>query len=158
MVATKMTVLKKILPQLRNLAKECDRWGVSNRAGAAIANAALIDAGVITPEDQTNVIDKNKLRRALQDYRKERQVEDTKILEEKQGQAYYIDGKKTMSLCVEVDSQVKKYNVVRELELISMCSEPGGEYVTHLEPEGGTGKKVAVAVMAFLSLHKLDGS
>ena len=82
---------------LRNLAKECDRWGVSNRARAAIANAALIDAGVITPEDQTNVIDKNKLRRALQDYRKERQVEDTKILEEKQGQAYYIAGKKTMS-------------------------------------------------------------
>ena len=67
---------------LRNLAKECDRWGFSNRAGPAIANAALIDAGVITPEDQTNVIDKNKLRRALQDYRKERQVEDTKILEE----------------------------------------------------------------------------
>ena len=30
---------------LRNLAKECDHWGVSNRAGAAIANAALIDAG-----------------------------------------------------------------------------------------------------------------
>ena len=39
---------------------------------------------------------------------KERLVEDTKILEEKKGQAYYIDGKKTMSLCVEEDSQGKK--------------------------------------------------
>ena len=67
---------------LRNLAKECDRWGVSNRAGAAIANTALIDAGVITPQDQTSVIDKSKLRRALASYRKERQVEDIKILEE----------------------------------------------------------------------------
>ena len=54
---------------LRNLAKECDRWGVSNRAGAAIANAALIDAGIITPEDQKHVIDKNKLRRAIEKYR-----------------------------------------------------------------------------------------
>jgi hypothetical protein len=44
---------------LRNVARECDRWGVSNRAGAAIANAALIDAGIITPEDQKHVIDKN---------------------------------------------------------------------------------------------------
>ena len=26
---------------LRNLAKECDRWEVSNRAGAAIANCQL---------------------------------------------------------------------------------------------------------------------
>ena len=71
---------------------------------------------------------------------------------------YYIDGKKTMALCVEVDSQGKKYNVVRELELISMCSEPGGEHVTHLEPEGGPGNKVSVAVLALLSLHKLEGS
>ena len=39
---------------------------------------------------------------------KERQVDDTKILEEKKGQAYYIDGKKTMILCVEEDSQGKK--------------------------------------------------
>ena len=44
------------------------------------------------------MIDKNKLRRALQDYMKERLVEDTKILEEKKGQAYYIDGKKTIIL------------------------------------------------------------
>ena len=93
---------------LRNLAKECDRWGVSNRAGAAIANAALIDAGFITAEDQTNVIDKSKLMRALQDYRKERHTEDINALEEKQGHAYYFDGKKTMSLCVEEDSQGKK--------------------------------------------------
>ena len=112
--------------KLRNLAKECDRWGVSNRAGAAIANAALIDAGISTPQDQTCVIDKSKLRRALVSYRKERQAEDHKILEEKQGIAYYFDGKKTLSLCVEEDEQGTKYNTHRELELISVSSEPGG--------------------------------
>ena len=45
--------------ELRNLAMICDRYGVSSRAGAAIANAALADAGVINVNDQTNVIDKN---------------------------------------------------------------------------------------------------
>ena len=143
---------------LRNLAKECDRWGVSNRAGAAIANAALIDAGVITPQDQTSVIDKSKLRRALASYRKERQVEDIKILEEKQGIAYYFDGKKTVSLCVEEDDHGKKYNTHRELELISVSSEPGGYYVSHLEPEGGKGEQVAAAVLGYLSEHNLADS
>ena len=122
---------------LRNLAKECDRWGVSNRAGAAIANAAFIDAGVISPENRKYVIDKSKLRRAIDRYRKERQEEDIENLEEKQGIAYYFDGKKTLSLCVEEDDQGKKYNTRRELKLISVSSEPGGYYVTHLEPEGG---------------------
>ena len=79
---------------LRNLAKECDRWAVSNRAGAAIANAALIDAGFISPDDQKYVIDKSKLRRAINNYRKERQEEDIKNLGDKQGIAYYFDGKK----------------------------------------------------------------
>jgi hypothetical protein len=143
---------------LRNLAKECDRWGVSNRAGAAIANAALIDAGVITLEDQSSVIDKSKLRRALASYRKERQVEDIKILEEKQGIAYYFDGKKTVSLCVEEDDHGKKYNTHRELELISVSSEPGGYYVSHLEPEGGKGEQVAAAVLGYLSEHNLADS
>ena len=143
---------------LRNLAKECDRWGVSNRAGAAIANAALIDAGIITPEDQKHVIDKNKLRRALESYRNERKVEDDKALVEKQGQAYYLDGKKTMSLCVEEDGQGKKYNVFRELELVSVSSEPGGKYVTHLEPEGGKGEQVATSLFDYLSEHRAETS
>lgn len=143
---------------LRNLAKECDRWGVSDRAGAAIANAVLIDAGIITYEDQTNVIDKSKLRRSREEYRTERQAEDTQQLEEKQGHAYYFDGKKTMSLCVEEDEQGKKYNTMRELELISMSAEPGGLYVTHLEPEGGKGLDVAEAVLGFLREHNLDKS
>ena len=57
---------------LRNLAMICDRYGVSSRAGAAIANAALTDAKVISVDDQTQVIDKNKLRRAIDKFREER--------------------------------------------------------------------------------------
>ena len=57
---------------LRNLAMICDRYGVSSRAGAAIANAALTDAKVINVDDQTQVIDKNKLRRAIDKFREER--------------------------------------------------------------------------------------
>ena len=37
---------------LTNLARECMRWGVSPKAGASIANAALIDANVVTKDNQ----------------------------------------------------------------------------------------------------------
>ena len=57
---------------LINLAMIFDRYGVSSRAGAAIANAALTDAKVISVDDQTQVIDKNKLRRAIDKFREER--------------------------------------------------------------------------------------
>ena len=81
-------------------------------------------------------------------------MEDIKILEEKQGIAYYFDGKKTVSLCVEED----EHNTPRELELISVSSEPGGYYVSHLEPEGGKGEQVAAAVLGYMSEHNLADS
>ena len=33
------------------------RWGVSPKAGASISNAALTDAGVVTRDNQTNIIE-----------------------------------------------------------------------------------------------------
>ena len=43
------------------LARTCDRYSVSDRAAAAIASAVLEDVGLITNEDKTSVIDRNKL-------------------------------------------------------------------------------------------------
>ena len=40
------------------------RFGVGLRLTAAIATAALIDSGRVTEEDTSNVIDKNKVKRA----------------------------------------------------------------------------------------------
>ena len=41
-----------------------DRIGISDRAAAAIASAALYDFGIITEEDKTNLIDRMEIRRA----------------------------------------------------------------------------------------------
>ena len=135
---------------LRNLSMICDRYGVSSRAGAAIANAALADAGVISATNQTNVIDKNKLRRAIDRYREERKVADHEDLIDAQGEAYYFDGKKDSTLFVGKDDNNKQYNYYQEEEHISMSSEPGGKYVTHLTPEGGTGAEIAESVVSYL--------
>ena len=128
-----------------------DRYGASSRAGAAIANAALADAGVISPDNQINVIDKNKLRREVDKYREERKVADHESLIQAQGEAYYFDGKKDSTLFVGRDDNGKQYNYHEEEEHISMSSEPGGKYVTHLTPNGGTGSEIAKAVVDYLT-------
>ena len=46
------------------VASQSIRYGVGLRATAAVATAALIDAGLISQEDPQLVIDKNKVRKA----------------------------------------------------------------------------------------------
>ena len=48
---------------LPNLSRECDRWNVSNRTGATIASATLVDFQIVTEGNKSLVIDKNKLAR-----------------------------------------------------------------------------------------------
>ena len=52
-----------------NLAMMSERYQLSDRASAAVAYAALKDAGLITDLDKTYVIDKNKLRKEREKYR-----------------------------------------------------------------------------------------
>ena len=42
------------------------RYGISNRATAAIASAALIDAGLVTEEDSSKILDHKKVHREKQ--------------------------------------------------------------------------------------------
>ena len=48
---------------LPKLSRMCDRYGISDRAGASIANAALQDFGILSKENLRIVIDHSKLRR-----------------------------------------------------------------------------------------------
>lgn len=57
----KSTQMRIKLPSVASIA---DRVGISDKAAAAIASAALQDLGVITEEDKTNIIDRMKIRRA----------------------------------------------------------------------------------------------
>ena len=68
-----------------------DRYGVSNRATAAIATATLIDFGLITPEDQNLVTDENKVARARQKYRS--QLQSKELVEINAVTSIYFDGR-----------------------------------------------------------------
>jgi len=84
-----------------------ERYQLSDRASAAVANAALKDAGLITDLDKTYVTDKNKLRRESEKYRD--------IISEEEAIFYkfidgiYIYGTKDATLLTEHDAQTGKY-------------------------------------------------
>ena len=75
-----------------NLAKMSERFQISDRAAAAIANSVMQDLGLITDDDKTYVIDRSKLRRERERCRAEirkKEQENFKLVN-----AIYFDGRK----------------------------------------------------------------
>nr|CAH7728928.1 unnamed protein product [Callosobruchus chinensis] len=128
-------MLNRNLLKLPTLARTCDQFGVSDRAAAAIASAVLQDVGIVTEENLTNVIDKNKVRRARGKARsllRKEQV-STKI----HIKSIYFDGRKDKTIYQE-----KK-------EHVSIIEEPGSVYVGHVSPTSSSGKSIAMSIYEF---------
>jgi len=85
----------------------CDVRMLSDRAIAAVADAALKGADFITVLDEAYIIDKNKLRREREKYKSIIGKEEAvfyKFLDR-----IYIDGRKDATLMIEHDAQTGKY-------------------------------------------------
>ena len=83
------------LTKLLTLASVCNRYGVSNYAGAAIASAMLVDYAIITKVDNSQVIGPQKLRDERRQCREESQ--EAELANLKELTSLYFDGKKTMT-------------------------------------------------------------
>ena len=142
---------------LSNLARECMRWGVSPKAGASIANAALIDANVVTRDNQKNIIDKNKLKRQMTKYQEDIRTNQMNKLKLEPPVGIYFDGKKDDTLTLEKDDRgiwkVVQYNE----EHYTLGIEPGGEYLGHLEPDGGKAVEISESMLKYLRDNGIDG-
>jgi hypothetical protein len=60
---------------LPSLARECDRYGFSDRSAAAIASAILKDVGLIHEGNNSKVIDRSKVRRERKKLRNQLQTD-----------------------------------------------------------------------------------
>lgn len=139
--------------RLPNLAKICDRYGLSDRSAAAVATAVLQDFGIVTKAIQTQVIDKNKLRRAREKSRKN--YHNTEVPHLK---ALYFDGRKDKTLVIEdIEGTSHRRTVVEEH--ISLIQEPGSLFLGHTVPSSGTSKGIFKSIMDFFQntseLHDL---
>jgi hypothetical protein len=78
---------------LPNLAMQADRFGVSDRAAAALATATLIDVGMIKKDDDRLVIDRSKVRRGRQKMRQSIKGGICDVIT-----SIYFDGRKDQAL------------------------------------------------------------
>lgn len=79
-----------------NLVSMVERFQVSDRAGAAIANAVLKDIGFISASNSKHTICKNKLRRERTKYREEIRKKEQEFFDLVDG--VYLDGRKDSTL------------------------------------------------------------
>ncbi|KAB7504140.1 hypothetical protein Anas_12113 [Armadillidium nasatum] len=150
--------------ELRTLAEACDRYQISDRAGAAIASSVLVDFGLITRDKMQNVIDKNKLRRERNKLRKERQKEEKNWFGNITGIGF--DGRRDATLQIsELNGKYYTSTILEDHYVIT--GEPGDFYLDHFSPESGKGIDIAHGIYKKvcgtelenrLSLVKADGT
>ena len=144
------------------IAEVC-RYGVSDRAGAALYNAALRTVGVVTDDDTVLVVDKNKIRRARDIFSAKQKTIRQRKLEDGGGiQCIGTDGKRNQKTKVceiqIVNGEPKKKYTVKPREHIAYTQEPGGEYLCHSEVDKGTGRGLADDFMDVVAEHDSEDS
>lgn len=144
--------------QLKNTALASDRFNVSDRATAAIASSVLHDFGLATKEDDSLIIDKNKVRREKSSFRSN--LQDMIKNEPNVIQGLYFDGRKDNTLKID-EVNNKCFRRTAKEEHYSIILEPGSIYVGHVSPSTGSSKVIASAILDYLkesnfSLDELD--
>ena len=125
------------------MAQCCDKYNISDRAGAALATSVLIDHGITEPIDTKVVIDRSKLGREQMRHREEMRKEEKELFGKVDG--IHVDGKKDATIVLkEVDG---KYSRKVEIEKhIVMVGQPGKFYLIHTSPDSGTGLSIAASI------------
>ncbi|PZC78138.1 hypothetical protein B5X24_HaOG202589 [Helicoverpa armigera] len=136
---------------LDKLSEICDRYGVSYRAGAAIASATLSDTKDKSSNSPPTVIDHNKLRRDR--VKRRRTLLKNRKLETLE--ALFFDGRKDQTLYCVKDKN-KFYRRIRVEEHITMIQEPGSIYLGHVTPPTGTSKDIEQAMFSYLSEKNIN--
>lgn len=134
---------------LCEVSKAADRYGVSDRAAAAIATATLIDFGIITAQDRQFIIDRNKIRRNREKIR----AEQMKSLSFDGIQALFFDGRKD-STKVHENNAIK---MIKE-EHISFVQEPNSFFICHKAIHSGTADSVCDAIESIFDENNISAS
>ena len=135
------------------------RFGVSSRGMATMATCTLIDMGIVNKKDPHLIIDHNKIEREKTRVMEELRKEAMKTLRKSKLECIFFDGKKDKSkVKLEVDDSDKVYMGIQKEEHVSLCKEPGGEYLHHFTPGESTKELPAAKVVAHEMLDFLKGS
>ena len=148
--------------KLKNFAREVDRYQVSDRAAAKLANGLMIDLGHVSEGKTKFLIDHSKVRRERQKWGKKREDEHSKQQLMPEG-GLYTDGKKSKTFVRDVtETKVRvkggrgkgAFKVVEKIsnkfeiqDHYPIVAQPSGEYVDHVTPKVGSGKEIAAELL-----------
>ncbi|ESO06068.1 hypothetical protein HELRODRAFT_160198 [Helobdella robusta] len=135
---------KKYIKGLPLLSQVCDRYGVSERAGAAIASAVLHELL------SDVVIDKSKLRRERKKTREVFMQNEIHL----NLPALNFDERKDKTLRI-VTNGIKKYRQVVIEEHVSIIKEPDSIYLGYVTPSQGTAESIEMSINALLSAKNI---
>uniref|UniRef100_A0A6P7F0G4 Uncharacterized protein LOC114324720 n=1 Tax=Diabrotica virgifera virgifera TaxID=50390 RepID=A0A6P7F0G4_DIAVI len=133
------------------VARTLDRYGVSDRAGAAIISAAFQDIGLITESDSSRVIDRSRVRRARSKARAT--ISDEPTIFDTDTIGLFYDGRKDKTLIHE-DGRRR----VTQEEHITILKEPDSEYLGHISLKTGDAKTICNSILTFLSSKSIDAN
>lgn len=128
------------------VARTLDRFGISDRAGAAIVSATLQDIGIISTENKDHVVDRSKIRRVRSKTRSS--AIDSSLTDCQEYICISFDGRKDKTL-VQEDNRRR----VMVEEHITVLKEPGSQYLGHISLKSGNARAIANALFAFF-VHK----
>lgn len=146
-IPTEKPTAQQMRLRLPTLAKTCDRYGVSNRAAAAIASAVLKDVGLITQDNSSKVIDKCKLQRERQ---KSRKLAIAEQLDSRLIRGLYFDGRKDKTLVqYSVGGKYHRREVTEEH--LVLVEEPQSKYLGHTTPSSGSAEHIKESIFEFFN-------
>lgn len=139
--------------QIPTVALEAERYGISNRAAAAISTAALVDYGVVSHQDRSNIIDHHKVWRARQQLRKD--MRKKRIQNDEEIVALFFDGRKDSTLVKEKKGS-KWYSSKKTEDHYVLVGEPGTVYLRHITQERATGSAIADGLYSAIEEMELE--
>ena len=111
----------------------------------------------MTKDNQSKIIDKNKLKRQMDKYQHELREKEMKEFQHSPPEGIYLDGKKDDTLTLEKDERgvwkVVQYNE----EHYTLGVEPGGQYLGHLEPDSGKAVYISDSIIKLLKDNAIEG-
>ena len=130
------------------------RWGLSDRATAALVNAALVDFGLVSSQDTSIIVDRQRVRRAKESCRKNINASHGSQMNQGACIGLYFDGKEIETLVVLQEEGHNK-NVMIKQEHTVLVSEPDGKYLGHVTTDGKSAEAICDALAEYLGSHDL---
>lgn len=134
---------------LNRTAKAADLTGVSSRTAAKIVNAVLEDMNLISKDDASLVVDKNKIRREVNKNRL--QLQDVKRTENVSIKGLYFDGRKDETMCIKNNRRI-----IKQEEHIALIKAPGDLYFGHITLSQSRATDIAKSILNYVETNEVD--